>query len=71
MHNSNTAYPNEQQYDEGVHLQVNYDSPGPQDSLYSYRNQQPRYTYQHHHQDSGFGIQYVRIASTFAEALLT
>ena len=60
QHNSNTSYP-QQQYDEGVHLQSNYGSPTPaQKDTYAYRGQQPRYPYQHQHQDSGLGIQYVR-----------
>lgn len=60
QHNSNTSYP-QQQYDEGVHLQLNYGSPTPvQDDNYGYRGEQPRYAYQHQHQDSGLAIQYVR-----------
>lgn len=55
QHNSNTSYPQEQHYDEGLHLQSHYGSPAPQDDGYRY-NQQPRYTYQ----DSGMGNQYVR-----------
>jgi hypothetical protein len=58
-HNSNTSYPQEL-YDEGVHLQSHHGSPTPtQDDGYTYRGQQPRYAYQHQHQDSGLGIQYV------------
>jgi hypothetical protein len=32
-----------------------------QDDGYAYRGEQPRYPYQHQQQDSGLGIQYVRI----------
>jgi hypothetical protein len=60
QHNSNTSYP-QQQYDEGVHLHSNYGSPAPtQDSPYGYRGEQARYPYQHQHQDSGLGNQFVR-----------
>ncbi|KAI9050991.1 hypothetical protein LZ554_005101 [Drepanopeziza brunnea f. sp. 'monogermtubi'] len=57
QHNSNTSYPQEQHYDEGIHLQSHYGSPAPQqDDGYRY-SQQPRYAY-HQHQDSGLGSQY-------------
>ena len=55
-HNSITSYPQEQGYDEGVHLQSRYSSPGQEDAYY--HGQKPRYAY-HQHQDSGLGIQYV------------
>ncbi|TVY19657.1 HMG-box protein STE11 [Lachnellula arida] len=57
QHNSNTSYPH-YEHDEGVHLQSNYGSPTPQGDAYAYGGQQPRYAYQHQHQDSGLGIQY-------------
>ncbi|KAK6586314.1 hypothetical protein PZA11_001371 [Diplocarpon coronariae] len=65
-HNSNTSYPQEQHYNEGVRLQSQYGSPAPQqDDGYRY-GQQPRYAYQQHH-DNGLSNQYVRTAAISTE----
>jgi hypothetical protein len=71
MHNSSAIYPHEQQYDEEIQLQSGYASPPPREDPYTYRNEQPRYMYQHQHQDSGLGIQYVRNVFLIAKASLT
>lgn len=59
-HNANTSYP-QPKYDpdEGIHMQTHYESPISHEDQYMRRPQQTSYPYQHQHQDSGLGIQYV------------
>jgi hypothetical protein len=64
QHNAENTYPQEHYPNEGAHVQYSYSSPTPgRDDGYTYRgpNQQPRFQYQPQHQESGPGMQYVRV----------